>query len=712
MSIGLGEILIRGRRSVSGIALFYVLCLVMVVTAFLGAALYRYVTSARFLSFDSDTVKARLLADSGASLALVLLRDRSANWYSDERFEEVVTSGELGYTKDDLEGSFDLEFKQLEELYAGNGTFLTVISTGRCDGRTAKTAVTVKVTSPLTNFVSVSNGNYDIGAWGNPSIQGPLFVNANGDAGQLRIWHDTISEKAYQPGVDQHSGGNVQLGIEAKAAGDIKVSNLDWKNRIGSGLALEGEYKKGTNKINQDLPEAAKGKVTFVEDSAAQSNVEINLKIPTTEEALFTFRSRENVTTIDVSKYGEGVLAEFIDGKLVLSAAKNRVIGKVFDKSVASESMGTYRENAALQYQLSSHDAETAVRKEVLIDDPMFPNGEYPEALKNDYDGDGVIEEEGDYFEVGRIVRGDPIATISLGESDFSSVRLVTDNTSYASPDPTRTQGPNLYIRGVVDGKVSLAYDVSDNSLDPKFDKLHTYILAEHEMPGENLRTVTSKSGVPGGLNYADPNVGKVSGSSDSVSNDMAFILSRGTISGTGQPLRGKKQVYQSDGTVVDYAQQLKDLDQRYIDEFGGGNSARAADFKIADNSSPRTALYGIFVGNHADRTVWRTTSNQGGSGRVDRFHSAQRWSATSSPMPAYAQSDYRVIGLEALRSAYSEHTVYPRLFGSISSLGKRTSFSYGNAAYDYRFQSLDAETLSVSIGVPTSVVLCTWQRL
>lgn len=702
----------ENRRYNRGVALFYVMCLIVVVTAFLAAALYRYTTSARFLSFDSGTVSARMLADSGASIALVLLRDRSASWYTDDRFGEVVTSADLGYTEDDLGGIFELEFKQLDDLYAGQGTFLTVISTGRCQGRAAKTAVTVKVTSPLTNFVSVSNGNYDIGAWGNPSILGPLFVNANGDAGQLRIWHDIISERAYQPGVDQHSSGNVQLGIEAKAVGDIKVSNIDWKNRVGAGLALEGEYKRGTDKTNNDLPEASKGKVQFVEDSAAQSNVEINLKIPTTEEALFAFRNRENVTTIDVSGYKDGVLAEFIDGKLILSAAKTRTIGKVFDKSIINESLSSYRNNAALQYQLSSADAETAIRKETLLDDPMFPNAEYPDELKNDYDGDGVVEEEGDYYEVGRLVRGDPIATVQLSDSEFTSVRLVTGNTSYASPEAGKTQGPDLFVRGIVDGKVSLAYDVSDNSLDPKYDKLHTYILADHEMPGENMRTVTSKIGVPGGLNYADPNVGKQSGGVDGTSNDMAFILSRGDVSGTGQPLRGKKQVFQTDGTSVDFAQQLKDLDQQYVQEFAGNNASRAADFRISDYSSPRAALYGIFVGNHADRTTWRTTANSGGIGRVDKFTWAQKWSGAPVAMPPYAQPDYRMIGFEAMRQSYAEHTVFPRLFGSISSLGRRTSFSYGNAAYDYRFQSLGAETLSVSIGTPTSVVLCTWQRL
>lgn len=701
------------RNAKRGIALFYVMCLIVVVTAFMSAALYRYTTSARFLSFDSGTVSARMLADSGASIALVLLRDRSASWYTDDRFKEIVTSQDLGYSEKDLEGWFELEFKTMDELYSGKGTFLTVISTGHSGNRTAKTAVTVKVTSPLTNFVSVSNGNYDIGAWGNPSIQGPLFVNANGDAGQLRIWHDIISEKAYEPGVDQHSSGNVQLGIEAKAAGDIKISNIDWKNRVTSGMSLEGEYKKGTQKTNEDLVEPSKGKVSFVEDSAAQSNVEINLKIPTTDEALFAFRNRENITTIDVSDYKDGVLAEFIDGKLVISAAKNKVVGKVFDKSIVNENMGTYRNNAALQYGLSSADAEEAVRKETVIDDPMFPNAEYPDALKNDYDGDGKVETEGDYFEVGRVVRGDPIATVQLNDDEFKSVRLVTGNTSISSPEAGKTKGPDLYIRGVVDGKVSLAYDVTDESLDPKFDKLHTYILAEHEMPGDSLNAVTSGVGVPGGLNYADNRVGKPNAASaDQTTNDMAFILSRGDISGTGQPLRGKKEVYLDNGQVIDYAQELKDLDQQYVQQYAGNDSSRAADFKIADYSSPRAALYGVFVGNYADRTTYRTTANSGGVGRVDQFMWAHKWQSLSTVIPSYAKPEYRVIGLEAMRYAYAEHTVFPRLFGSISSLGRRTSFSYGNAAYDYRFQSLGAETLSVAIGAPTSVVLCTWQRL
>ena len=76
------------------------------------------------------------------------------------------------------------------------------------------------------------------------------------------------------------------------------------------------------------------------------------------------------------------------------------------------------------------------------------------------------------------------------------------------------------------------------------------------------------------------------------------------------------------------------------------------------------------------------------------------------------ATSDDHVLGMAALRNSYTAHTIFPRLYGSMSSLGQRTSFSYGNAQYDYRLQSLDGEALTISIGVPTSIVLCSWQRL
>ena len=703
----------RARGSDRGIALFYVMCLTLVISVFLTAALYRYTTSLRFLQFDAGTVNARMLADSGANLAVVMLRDRSTTWYLDERFGESISSADLGYAEEDLEGTFELEFRRLDELYQGRGSYLTVVSTGRSHGRVARTAATVKITSPLTNFVTVSNGNYDIGAWGNPSITGPLFVNASGDEGRLRIWHDNVYPDPYKEGEFRHSGGNVNLGIEAKAVGDVEISNLDYLNRTGAGLSLEGEYPKGTIEANSDLPLPIKGKVTFVEDSAAQSNVEVNLKIPSTEEALFAFRNRENVATVDVSAYGEGVLAEFVGGELVISEAKRKVVGKVFDKSAMSQHMSSYRRNAADQYEVSEAEAEQMLWNETVLDDPLFPDAEYPDALKTDSNGDGVVEETGDYFEVARMTRGNEIARFSLSDADFTSVRLVTDNTGYPSDFPGGTKGPDLYVRGVVDGKVSLAYDVNDESLDPNFDKLHTFVLGEHEVPGDNLNTIASGPGVPGGITYANPNVAQADDpKSPGDSDDLLYLLARGNFSGTGQPAEGKKQVFLNDGTSIDYEQQMKELDDQYVSHYAGGDSRQAANLRLTRYASPQLPLYGVFVGNFANRTTYRTTSNMGGLGRVDKFRWSTRWNSVPYSPQAPATDQDVVLGMSALRMSYANHTVYPNLVGSLSSLGRRTSFSYGNAAYDYRLQSLDGEALTISVGVPTSIVLCSWQRL
>lgn len=702
------------RRGARGIALFYVMCLFVVMVTLTTAALYRYTSSLRFLSYDSGTVSARLLADSGANLAVVLLRDRSSAWYTDDRFADGITSESLGYTEESLGGRFTLEFKEMDEIYEGVGTYLTVVSTGYSGGRQAQTVATIKVTSPLTNFLTVSNGNFDIGAWGEPNLSGPIFVNANGDEGTLRIWHDILQKDPYRPEIEQHVGGHVKLGVQMKAVGNIKVSNINYLGSIGKGLPLEGEYDTGSILTNNDLPVGPKGKVSIIDDSAAQSNVEVNLKIPSTEETLTAFRTRENVETIDVSAYGDGVLAEFIDGKLVISAAKPTTLGKVYDKSVVSEDMNALRNRAAYQYQTSKEEAEKSVRQETLLDDPYFPNGEYPAALQDDYDGDGQVETHGDFYTVGRIKRGEPIAEFTLSDSEFTSVRLVTSNTSYISRDTGAAQGPDLYVRGVVDGKVSLAYDVTDGSLDPKYDKLHTYVLAEHEIPGENLSSISgSAPGIPGGVSYADPRAKTSADSVGPATDDMLYLLSRGTLAGTGSTLQGKSRVFNDAGEEYNYANELRELDTLYSNYFGGGDPKVKESFKIASWNSPKATQHGIYVGNSASRSAARTTANGGALTKTDKVLAAAQWSALPFGIPTYAsRPDQRAVAIEAMRNGYAVHTTFPRLLGAMSSLGKKASFSYGESFYDYRFQSLDAESLSVGIGVPTSVVLCTWQRI
>lgn len=180
-----------------------------------------------------------------------------------------------------------------------------------------------------------------------------------------------------------------------------------------------------------------------------------------------------------------------------------------------------------------------------------------------------------------------------------------------------------------------------------------------------------------------------------------------------GSTLQGKSRVFNDAGEEYNYANELRELDTLYSNYFGGGDPKVKESFKIASWNSPKATQHGIYVGNSASRSAARTTANGGALTKTDKVLAAAQWSALPFGIPTYAsRPDQRAVAIEAMRNGYAVHTTFPRLLGAMSSLGKKASFSYGESFYDYRFQSLDAESLSVGIGVPTSVVLCTWQRI
>lgn len=51
------------------------------------------------------------------------------------------------------------------------------------------------------------------------------------------------------------------------------------------------------------------------------------------------------------------------------------------------------------------------------------------------------------------------------------------------------------------------------------------------------------------------------------------------------------------------------------------------------------------------------------------------------------------------------------RLKGAISSLGSRIQNTGGVNQYDYKFQELDSTVLADELGLPVTLVVCTWQR-
>lgn len=700
----------RRRR---GIALVYALWVTVILSALTAAVLIRFLPSLRAQAFNQGTVRSRMLADSAAELALVLMRDDSLDWYRKGGLPYPVTSQSLGYTDASLGGTFDLRFEQIGSLYPNNASYLTVLATGYSGRASAHSAVTVKLTSPLTNYVYFSNGSYNIEGWGNPEISGPLFVNANGDAGDISMWHDIRFWNA-QNNREEHASGHIKLASQFKATGNIYIRNSDYRHDYSQAPKnMDGNTNPG-NVVHDDITGVTPtGKVELVSALNAQANIPLNVDMPEMPDVLDKIRKKEGKIPVDVTDYPDGVLAEFSDGKLYLSKVEKRSMGKVFDKDVWQVDGANMANAQALHSEVDPATADRMVRTDVAYDDPDFPNAPYPPDLVTDIDGDGTNETEGDYFEVNRVVRGEPIATIDLSRDDWKTIYLTTSRTDYTDAQGKET-APPLYLRGNIKGKVSMVYDVTDDRIDPNYDKLHTVVLDDHEDPDDSpaRHLPGTGPGIPGGLRYDDPNI-KTSAQATVSSPDAFVMVSRGTMGASGEATNFKDRMRDADGNLVNYSQHLRDLDQQYVNAYSGKYTS--GDLRMDAYNQTYAPMSGVFIANKfhyranrvgADGNFYSTEWSR----KVNSIWSTMNWGQFPNPPPGTA-NDKTSFMLLRFRSGAVSDGVVTRLKGAISSLGSRIQNTGGVNQYDYKFQELDSTVLADDLGLPVTLVVCSWQR-
>ncbi len=697
-----------------GVALVYVLLVTVVLSILATALAFSYQRTVRALLYDERNVRARELADSAVELALVLLRDHALDWYT--AFPPTITSEALGYTEDRLGGRFELRMESLKELYpVGQGTYLTLVATGIAQGQQARTVANVKLSTPLTNFVFYSSGSYTLGPGG--TINGPIFAGANGDGGDIRMWHDQYYFHA-QRNRPWHSYGKLNLNAQLKASGKIYIRNIDSVNNRYSQpeKTLDGVVSAG-DLVHDDLSDVpAKGAVSIASGLQAQPNIRVGVDLPKMSEILGNFRAKKEKTVLDISNYPNGVMAEFIDGQLIVSEAKPKVVGHVFDKDLylASGSSMIADVQANSLDTLSAGEADTLLRSSVVWDDPDLPNLPYPPDLHGDLDSDGQSETEGDATPITRITRGDELLRVQLSRSEYSTLQLLTSRTDY--PDATgQLQAPPLYLRGHVEGKVNLIYDVSDDQLDPKFDRLHTVVLADHEDPSDSERKLTAPDspGVPGGLRYQDARIAK-SPSDTEVSPDLLMVVSRGSISGSGNSMGFKSRARDLEGNLINYDQQLNTLNRNHSDYYLSKGNWPANDFSNTRGNTATVSMYGVFIGSRVSASGTRTAAGSLVSTTSRAFPttgSNYRWSHFGST-PVGAQADQLAVLPLRQRNASTTSGTWIQLRGSMSSLFDRLRHAGGDNQYDYKLQNLDSKVLRQEMGLPVSVILCTWQRL
>jgi hypothetical protein len=470
-----------------GGALVYVLCLGLCLIILVSALLYRLNMTLRCVTHDQSYIRARFLADSGVYLAMALMKGDYDDWVNHIRPQLPLKSdlfSDPGYSPDALGGRFEITEVSIPQAYPPGAAdcYVTLVSTGYSGLRMARSFVTVKITSPLVNNVIFSNGNFGFGSWGDPLLTGPVLVNANGDEGNFQAGHDEKYFSIYS-GRWEHDSFHISLASDIKAQGKIFLRSWNDQGTWSSDpLYFNGKTAPGDFTI-QDIPgETNMGRLTLTAELNAQPEMETKVKIPTTQELLLGYRAKPGKTIVDVGGCADGVLAEFVESNntLYISKAKLKTLGKVFDKDIYL----AYRDELLQSMGDLCHINNTALADQILKnsvtwDDPDYKKYDYPSDLCGDLDGDGTSEIQGNYFDVKRVIRDEVITSVPLSRDTPRIVYLQTNKTDYAGE--FAPQAPILYVRGNVKGKVALVYDVTDDSLDPGYDRLHTCILAQDE---------------------------------------------------------------------------------------------------------------------------------------------------------------------------------------------------------------------------------------
>lgn len=703
-----------------GFALAYVLVVSVVLFLFTTALYLRASYTLRATRLDENFIRARQLADTGAKLTFTLMRDYDAEWYLGQL---PLTNNHFGpdYAQDVLGGTFEVTVVDKASLapsdpYPSYGTYRTIIATGQSGGRTARTAITAKITNPFLNYLILSPLDLKVAG---VDLTGPIVVNANpdtGDQGNFRIIHDKENWNSLASRWS-HGWWTVRLNSEVRATGEIYIQN-DPENGFTQGpMFFDGTYpvQSFTHDdmviLDPTSPGTAQGRLLLTGEFTASPKSKFNAPVPSIDQLIKNYRDNQASTSVvDVTGYPDGVLAEFIDGTLFLSQATKVKIGRVYDRDFAQDHIDDLTDYYRIHYGVGDAAAQQLLWREVAWDDPDFEDDLHPGGT-SDLDGDGIADVT-DFIEQWRIVRGPPITSIGLTDANWTVIYLKTSRTDYPSAGGVPT-GPPVYVRGVVDGKAVLVYDVAAEALDANHDRLPMMILASHEAPTDNpgFPLAATGPGVPGGLRFADRNIKTAPDSTAAYSEDGLVLLSHGWLRGSGITGVYQQTYYDDADGVHNHFSELSQLDSQYSSFYTG--IANDPDFKLARGGSVDIPFYGTAIGGRSDADSGPRFAPAGElvMGDVDRKYSVWKWSGFDEEAPAWANENRIAIFCSNFRGAADADSWDGNIKGSVHSLSRSLDLE-GVAVFDYKGQAYPADEIKNEMLLKLFAVPLTFQRL
>lgn len=723
-----------------GFALAYSLIVCFAFLIFFSSFVLLSRDTMRAAQYDEQLVKAKLLAATGNELAFHLLGQRSDDWYnSDFSFSNDpeahdyfpgVDNEELKekFSPQSLGGTFRVRLIPVTSPEAEgleipqSGTFRILQSVGKVGRVETKmdnsSRLLVKIGSPYVNNLACAKGSLSISdaSW----LQGPVFVGSGeNDPGTMTILAHTV--------IDTAETGEIlvsltsRLGIDAKLRGNVELINYSYTGDILDRVPLRpGTYPAGSRAtipppaLAIPFNDLGIGGVEFTRDSTFAPQQSLEPHFPSREEILSHLASLHSGSPVDTAPYSDGVLLEFDGSRARLYEMRRERIGRVYDLSLLTSCWDAFDLVDIRKIHLegmygAGAGGYRAGLLEVAWNDPFFPEARIPEALRlyawqqyRSLKPGAQLSEiplHGNYVDLFKPAPGPQIAQWDLSRDQWTDIRLIASRFS-ALDGKGKAVAPPLFVRGTVNGKAIVAYDLAQGLMPDPNSSVSTYcdiVVVSEPDRGRNIA---------GGLRLTE----EVFASAEEQalgSPDRVMLVSRGAVKPWGLPMKSLGWVAKSDGTRLDLRSQMRtELSERQI--------------KVLNRHAYTEVTPPIFSGvscggwqNSSDVVsceLKATPESDELNGKWPKNAAVGR--ITWSVLDPTSSRDSFLLGTNsavipwALRMAYRPFEVSWVTNGAHATIEGRNSHLAGDHVYDYSWRSLDADEIQKQIGLPLSLML------
>lgn len=564
-----------GKRSIRGFALIYALLASVSFLVFFAALTFSLQGTLQTVRQSEDLLKARALAALGNDLVYQLIQNDLVDWraglpwvFSNEpgpdHFRGLPTDSPLlsELSVAELGGVFTVTLRDANTI-AGfdppdGGTYLVATCQARVGQRETtvneSSSMTIKLGVPFVNNLSVVSGTLVL--HDATDLRGPIFIkeSATGAPGRVDIMgHHT--QFNFQLGMDQQVAHTAQVQGSIQSTGPIQIVNRDAAGNDIVALDLAGQYLNAGQQITvpplfAPVGGTGIGGLEASGDLTLDPHFPASIRVSDIEEVFTDLSAVSGIIDIDLDTLGgsvptHGVLVEVDDTNVRVHQVSRQFVGRLFDLALVYASLNPVDQmqgsmsSLYTTYEAAATQQASLALRECRWDDPAYKNRPIPENLRQamvnlDIDGNGSpdvvagdVPTEGDCLDYFRVEAGPLIESHTLSRGNWTIIRFRSSQRTCETQDGSLISPP-VYIRGQVEGKMLMAYEMMGPDADQS-----TWVA---NSPPNRITVLAEDGNVPGGLTLKDPNVQLDPNSTGTFSEDQVLLMSNGAVNGDGLP--------------------------------------------------------------------------------------------------------------------------------------------------------------------------------